>query len=53
MTDLARNNGEPKRHRRKRKSRHVSARQISTVILLAALLRALAELASAILSLLG
>ena len=53
MTDLARNSCEPRKNSRKRKTRRVSARQISIVILMAALLRALVELASAILNLIG
>ena len=53
MTDLARNSCEPRRNPRKRKTRGASPRQITTIILMAALLRALVELASAILNLIG
>jgi hypothetical protein len=52
MTDLARNKCEPRRNLRKRTARRASARKISLVILIAALLRALVELATAVLSLL-
>jgi len=53
MTDLARNNCEPKRNPRKRKTRRVTDRQISIVILIAAVFRAFVELAAAILNLIG
>ena len=51
MTKLVRNSCEPRP--RTRKARRVSTRQISIVILMAALFRALVELASAILTLIG
>jgi hypothetical protein len=53
LAQLKNDRGKPKRYTVRRKIRRLSTRQISLVILLAALLRALVELASAILALIG
>lgn len=53
MEEVARNGGANRRNTRRQRTRFNSARLITIIILITALLRALVELASAIQTLLG